>query len=124
MERANLEATIQERSGKVVKEKMESEYERVDEMRKKIQMDGLSDLMLETKFSMFLYGQLREFEATTDKLSYFKGHGAGELETLIMQAVREKSKTGKFIAVIRSFQDKIIGAQDVILKDCKRVARF
>jgi hypothetical protein len=103
---------------------MEIEYERVDEMRKKIQMDGLSDLMLETKFSGFLYGQLIGFEATSDKLSYFKGHGVGELETLIMQGVREKSKTGKFIAVIRSFQDKIIGAQDVILKDCKRIARF
>jgi uncharacterized protein YlzI (FlbEa/FlbD family) len=41
MERENLEATIQERAAAVVKEKMESEYERVDEMRKKIQMDGL-----------------------------------------------------------------------------------
>ena len=43
---------------------------------------------------------------------------------LIYEAVTEKSKTKKFIDVLKAFQEKILAAQTNIINKFKRISRF
>ena len=80
MEKANQEITVQLRVDEELKLRLLVEYEKLDALSNKIQMEGLETLMLETKFSSFLYGQLTDFERCSDKLSYFKKHPVDMIE--------------------------------------------
>ena len=117
----------------IVKEKVIAEVEirmqgkqlELEELYKKIQLEGFDSLMMQTKFSDFIYTCLNEFEGNPEKQSYFKSRYTPEqIEALIYQASEEKLKTKKLIKTLKDYQEKILESQERIIKDSKRIVRF